>query len=759
MEKVDINLGLSENQVNYRINNNLVNKVKTKKTKSIKRIIIENTFTLFNLLNIGLAVIVLLVGSYKNVLFLGIVLCNTLISTIQEIRSKLIIDKLSKITSFKTKVIRNGKVSVIDNDDIVIDDIILLKSGNQIAVDCIIKEGRVSVNESFITGESDLISYKENDILKSGSFITSGNCKASVIHVGKDNYMQLISSDIKLKKQMNSVLMNSLNKIIKIISIIIIPVGLILFFNQYGINHDLNNSIIRTVAALIGMIPEGLILLTSSVLAVSILRLSKQNVLVQELYCIEMLARVDTICLDKTGTITDGKMEVIKVINLDKNYDVDNIMGNIVNSLEADNATFDALQKYFKKCDNYKVIEKIPFSSEYKYSGVKFSDATYIIGAPEFIYNKTIKEVVENQDNRVLLLCEKKETNIPIAVIVIKDTIRKNAKEMFDYLKSQDVNIKIISGDNLKTIENVLKQAGMSNLKCVDVSNLNDEQFKDAVFRYDIFSRVTPVQKKKIVEILQSDNHFVAMTGDGVNDCLALRQADCSITIKSATDAARNVSQIVLLDDDFSAIASIVNEGRRTINNISRSASLFLTKTTYALLLALVFIFIDLNYPFEPIQLTLTSCFTIGIPSFILALEPNRERIKGNFLINVFCNSLPAALTIVINIIILSILGFIFKMSSGQVSTLCVIMTGFTGFLLLFRICLPLNRLRLSLIILLILGFIGSVIGFRKFYSLTIFNFRMFLFICILVLISTIIFNLMSNLVDKLIKKYPKLFS
>lgn len=759
MENININVGLDDEQVEYRIKNNLVNKVTKTKTKSIKKIILENTFTLFNILNIGLAIVVILAGSYKNTLFMGLVICNTLISTVQEIRSKLIIDKLSKITSFKTNTIRNKKVVSIDNDDIVIDDIILLKSGNQIAVDCVIKEGSVSVNESFITGESDLIHYKENDTLKSGSFIANGSCKAQVIHVGNDNYMQLISADVKHNKDVNSVIMKSLNKIIKIISFIIIPVGLILFLNQYSLNHDLNNSIIRTVAALIGMIPEGLVLLTSSVLAVSILKLSKKNVLVQELYCIEMLARVDTICLDKTGTITDGKMEVINVIPINNDYNIPEIMGNIINSLESDNATFDALKKYFKKYDNYKVVKKIPFSSEYKFSGVEFENNTFIIGAPEFICDKKIKEVIDNQDNRVLLLCEKKDKNIPIAVIVLKDTIRKNAKNMFDYLKKQDVNIKIISGDNLKTIENVLKQAGMNNLKCIDISNLDDEKLKDAVFKYDIFSRVNPIQKKKIVQILQEKGHFVAMTGDGVNDVLALRQADCSITIKDATDAARNVSQIVLLDDDFSSIPNIVQEGRQTINNITRSASLFISKATYALLIALIFIFVNMNYPFEPIQFTLTSCFTIGIPSFILALEPNNEKIKGNFLINIFSNALPSALTIVLNIIVLATLGYIFKMESSQISTLCVIMTGFTGFLLLFRICMPLNRLRFSLILLLIIGFISSLIGFREFFSLTILNLRMFIFISILVFISIVIFNLMSNLVDKLIKKYPNFFA
>jgi len=340
----------------------------------------------------------------------------------------------------------------------------------------------------------------------------------------------------------------------------------------------------------------------------------------------------------------------------------------------------------------------------------------------------------------------------------LKDTIRKNAKEMLNYLKEQDVNIKIISGDNLKTIENVLKQAGLDNLKCIDVSDLSDKDLEKVVFENDIFARVKPMQKKTIVEILQRKKHFVAMTGDGVNDILALRQADCSITIKSATDAARNVSQIVLLNDDFSAIPDIVNEGRRTINNISRSASLFLAKTSYALLIAVLFIFINMNYPFEPIQLSLTSVFTIGVPSFILALEPNNDRIKGNFLMNVLSNALPAALTIVVNIVVLSILGHIFKMNSSQISTLCVVMTAFTGFLLLFKICIPLNRFRICLLVLLIIGFVGCVLGFKEFFSLTIFNLHMFIFIVCLVFISLVIFIFMTKLVDLLIKKYPKYF-
>ncbi len=758
MTRFDPNLtdGLNTEQVKTRVLEGLTNKEVSVPTKTISKIIKDNIFTLFNLLNFGLALAVFMVGSYKNLLFMGIVICNTLISTIQEIRSKLIIDKLSVITSTKAKAIRNGKVVIIKNEDIVLDDIILFKAGNQIITDAIIKEGEVSVNESFITGETELITYKEGDMLKSGSFVVVGNCKAKVEHVSLDNYTNVISKDAKYVKPINSILMNSLNKIIKIISILIVPLGILLFINQYNLDKNLETSVINTVAALIGMIPEGLVLLTSTVLAVSVIRLAKLNVLVQELYCIEMLARVDTICLDKTGTITDGKMEVLKVIPLNKKYDLDEIMGNIVNNLEVDNATSEAISNYFKKQDNYQVIKKIPFSPIYKYSGIEFKEGKFIYGAPDFLTKKQIKEVNDNQDNRTLLICHDDE---PIGVIVLKDTIRKNAKKTLDYLIKQGVDIKIISGDNIKTVSKIAHDAGLTDIKSIDVSSLNNLELEKAIKENNIFARVTPLQKKQMIEILQKNKHFVAMTGDGVNDVLALKQADCSITIKNATDAARNVSQLVLLDDDFDSIPSIIKEGRRTINNIERSATLFLAKTGYAFFLTLIFILISFNYPFQPIQLTLTNFFTIGVPSFVLALEPNNNRIKGNFLINVFSKSLPTSLTIVLNIVIISILGNFLSLTDNQISTLCVIMTGFTGFLLLFKICFPLNRLRLGLIVILILGFIGTLVGFRNFFALTILNYKMFIFILILVFISLVLFSLMSFIVDKLIKKYPKFFS
>lgn len=741
--------GLSSNEVNDRLKKGLTNKNRAVPTKSILKIITDNVFTLFNLLNFILALLIFFVSSYKNLLFMGIVVCNTLISMVQEIRSKRIVDKLSIITSLKSNVIRDNKIVNISNEDIVLDDIIILKSGNQIVTDCIILEGNVEVNESFITGESDLMSYKEGDELKSGSFVVVGKVIAKVIHVGNDNYVNVISSDAKYVKPLNSILMKSLNKIIKLVSIFIVPLGLLLFFNQYNLDKNLETSIVNTVAALLGMIPEGLVLLTSTVLAVSVIRLAKLNVLVQELYCIEMLARVDTICLDKTGTITSGKMEVIDVIKLE-DYDLNEIIGNIVNTLDSDNATSDALGNYFKKYDNYKVIKTIPFSPINKYSGVEFVEGRFLIGAPEFLCKKKIKEIIDNQDNRTLLITK---DDLPIGVIVLKDEIRKNAKKMLNYLKNQNVDIKIISGDSLKTISKIANNVGLK----VSGIDLSKDEIDD-INKYNVFARVTPIQKKKIIEKLQNNNHFVAMTGDGVNDVLALRQSDCSITIKSGTDAARNVSQLILLDDDFDAIPSIIKEGRRTINNIERSATLFLAKTTYAFLLVLIFMFISFNYPFQPIQLTLTNFFTIGVPSFILALEPNNNRIKGNFLTNVLSKSLPASLTIVLNIIILAVLGNLFKLTNNQISTLCVLMTGFTGFLLLFKICYPLNKLRLFLIVSLIIGFIITVVGFKKFFSLTILNLKMFVFILILVFISTIIFSLMSVFVDRIIQKYPNMF-
>lgn len=742
--------GLSNKEVEERINNNLTNEIIDVSTNTIPKIIIKNVFTLFNILNIVLAIIVLFVGSYKNTLFLGVVVCNILISTIQEIRSKKIIDKLNIIKENKVSVIRDGVVKKISISSLVLDDIYMLKQGSQVVVDSIIIDGNVSLDESFLTGEQEAINYKEGDLILSGSYVLSGKCVAKVKHIKQDNYVNTIALQAKYVKVENSVILKSLKQIIKIVSVAIIPLGILLFINQYKINYDVSSSIINTVAAIIGMIPEGLILLTSTVLAVSVIRLSKINVLTQDLYSVEMLARVDTICFDKTGTITSGNMKVEKIVPL-KNVDVYEIMGNIVSNMDINNSTSKALNNYFKKYDNYTFVKRIDFSPITKYSGVVFKDKTYIIGAPEIIYKKEIPELKNYKDKRVILLCENEENSIPIALIVLEDEIRKNAYKMIDYLNKENIDIKIISGDGIDNVLNIAKKVNLKNLKAVDISIVDD--LSSAVLNNNIFVRATPIQKKEIIKILKDNKHCVAFAGDGVNDVLALKESDCGITINSGSEMAKNVSEIVILDDDFNSIPSIIKEGRRSINNLERSATLFLSKTIYSSLLALLFIFINKNYPFEPIQLTLTSVFTIGIPSFILALEPNDEIVSGSFLNKVFKRSIPSALTIVMNILFLTFLSDLFHLDTSQVSTLCVIMTAFTGFLLLFRLCMPFNKLRIFLIVFLLLGFSISVLGLRTLFSLTILNLKMFLFIVILVLLSTLVFNVLNIVVSKIFKE------
>lgn len=740
--------GLTSSEVEQRILEKKVNYDTSVPTKTIPRIIIDNVLTLFNFLNFGLALLVFSVGSYKNLMFLGVVICNTIISTFQEIRSKKVIDKLSVISKNKVKVIRDNKLKQIEIEEIVLDDLIVLKPGDQVVVDSVILDNEVLVDESFITGESENIKLKKGDTLKSGSFITVGNCKARVIHVGEENYTSVISKDAKYIKKVNSVLMKSLNQIIKIVSIIIVPMGILLFINQYKLpNSNIEIAIVNTVAGLISMIPEGLILLTSTVLAVSIIKLSKYNVLVQELYCVEMLARVDTICLDKTGTITTGKMKVKEVIKL-KDVDVNLIVGNMLTHLNDDNDTLLALKEHFKKQDNFKVTKVIPFSPVYKYSGVCFEDKNYYIGAPEFICDEEIKEINNYSKNRLLLLTEDKK---PLAIIVLEDEIRPSAYKTFEYFKKQNVDIKIISGDSILTISEIASRVGLENVKSIDVSKLSDDELKESVSKYNIFGRVSPIQKKKMVKYLKENNHIVAMTGDGVNDVLALKEADCSIALASGTDAARNVSQLILLDSNFDSLPKVVLEGRRTINNIERSASLFVTKTMYAFLLSLLFIFVNWKYPFEPIQLTLIGMFTIGIPSFVLALEPNNDIISGNFLTKIFTRAIPASVTIALNIVIISILNVDYEVKS----TLCTLTTAFVSFLLLIKISKPLNKLRISLFILMLTGFTLGAILFNELFSFVNItkHLLLFLILCTTSIISFMIINFIVNKIFKGEKK------
>ena len=751
----NINKGLNESQVNYRIKNRDYNYNSDVKTKTIGQIIFYNVFTLFNILNLCLGLLVFFVGSYKNLLFLGVVFCNTLISIIQEVRSKRAIDKLSIISSVSANVIRESKSKIIDIEKVVLDDIIVYKRGNQIVADSIIKDGCVEVNESLLSGEENLIIKKVGDMLYSGSFVVSGKCTAKVEKVAINNYASKITHEAKYIKKVNSEIMKTLKKIIKIISIVIVPLGIILFLRQYNIDKSMEDAVVNSVAAIVSMIPEGLILLTSTVLAVSVIRLSKRKVLVQQLYCIETLARVDTICLDKTGTLTEGVMEVEDVVVLNPKYDYKKILSSMSRCLLDDTPTMDAIAKKFNKKTDFKCLEIEPFSSEKKYSSVTFKEGKYILGAPDVLDNSNkMKELIEKySDNRLVLLKNDKDN---IALILLKDKIRFKAKTTLNYLRNEGIDIKIISGDNEKVITRIAKRVGFKDIKCIDMSKNKTNMNCQLVENYNIFSRVSPSQKRDLINALKQNGHTVAMTGDGVNDVLALRESDCSIAMASGSDAARNVSEIVLLDSDFEAIPKILEEGRRTINNVERSSSLFLTKTIYATLLAILFLFVPMNYPFQPIQLSLVSSITIGIPAFILALESNNKRVKGNFFTNVLKKSLPGGITIVMNVITVMVVSKIFNLSEDIISTMAVILVAITGFILLYKICYKFNLLRKIMYIVLIIIFFSCIIGLHNIFELVLLKPIFIIFIVLVSILDVGLFNFISDICEKRIFKYKE---
>lgn len=770
--------GLTKSEVKKRIDSGKVNYDTTTPSKSIKQILLENTVTLFNFINIVLGVAIVLVGSYKNLLFLGVVICNTLISSIQEIRAKKMVDKLSVISSSKASVIRNGKKEKIHINDIVVDDIILYELGNQVVVDSVILDGTCEADESFITGESKMIIKKKGDMLLSGSFIVSGNVTSKVVHVGLDNYTSIISRDAKkIKKDISSEIMRSLKKIVKYVSIALVPIGVLLLLRQFSIDDNTTqNAVTTVVAALIAMIPEGLILLVSTVLAISVLKLSKYNVLVQDLYAVETLARVDTLCLDKTGTLTEGKMEVKEIIpvNDKKISSIEEILNLVAASSSDNNSTINAIKEKFNMGTNIKYLDKIPFSSDRKYSGVILKDKSYIIGAPEFILKndyKKYKEIIEegSLNNRVLALIEtdvvkKYEIKGKIKVlgfIFIRDKIRKTAYDTIKYFKENDVDLKIISGDSKETVSSIASRLDINIKGTIDASLITkDMDVNKIVEENTIFGRVKPEQKKLFISTLKRNGHVVAMTGDGVNDVLALKEADCGVAMNSGADAARNISEIVLLDSNFDSMPKIVMEGRRTINNVERSATLFLSKTIYASLLALLFLFINYTYPFIPIQMTLINSLTIGIPAFILALEPNKSRIKGKFLVNVISKAIPSGITTVVNILLLVLLASLLKLPTEQTSTCAVIITAYTALLLIYRISKPLNFLRTSLLVLLtsifVLAFIIPV-G-REIFSLEILSLNSLLVLIPLMYLSTRLFKILSTMIGYVIDKKKKWF-
>lgn len=741
--ETDINAGLLDSQIQERIEKGQINIQEDDASKSYQEIIRDNVMTLFNLINLILAAFIIFIQSWRNLLFMGVILCNIAIGIIQEIRAKKILDKLALITQSTIQVLRNHNVTQVHIAELVLDDIMLVSTSSQIAADAIVRAGKVEVNESLVTGESDIIVKTCGDLLYSGSFIVSGNASAQVVHVGHDNYANTIMRDAKIMKRHKSQLRDSINFIIKTIGIIIIPMGIILFLKQYFVSdYAFPEAIVGTVAALIGMIPEGLVLLTSVALAVGTINLAKKKTLVQELYCIETLARVDVLCLDKTGTITEGNMQVENLIaKQGSTEELKHVLANVYQVLQDDNATAQAIRKFSGSANDKTPICTLPFSSARKCSAVSFQgDGTYIIGAYEFVTNQHDEELRQELDeqanigNRVLVIAKGKEIlqedqdqinrdNEVIGYLTLSDPIRKEAPVTLDYFLSQGVDVKVISGDDPKTVHEIARKANLKNYdKYIDMSTLQDEEIYDAAKEYTIFGRVSPLQKKLIIEALKDQGHITAMIGDGVNDVMALKAADCSISVAQGSESAKNISNLVLLDNNFASMPHIVNEGRRVINNIQRAASLFLVKTTFSTLISFLTIFLIAKYPFEPIQLTLISSVTIGIPSFFLALEANHARVEGNFLLNVFSKAIPGALCVALSIVYVHFASNFFTISDAQMTTMCVLLTGTSSLIVLYRVCLPFTKKRFIIFVTMTTLFILCIVFLPSIFYLVRIN-------------------------------------
>lgn len=732
----DAHQGLSEAQVRARVEAGLTNQTSRAPGKTTAQILRGNLMTLFNLLNLVLAILVISVGSYKNALFMIVIILNAVIGTVQELRAKKTVEKLSVISAPTALAVRSGREVKLGVSELVLDDVMVLKSGMQICADGVVLEGEIEVNESLLTGESDPILKRPGDGLMSGSFVVSGRANARVDKVGDDNYAAQLTRDAQRLKKPNSELMKSLNALIRVISVVILPLGAALFIKSRFILHEsLQDGVVSTVAAMVGMIPEGLILLTSVALAVGVIRLAQRKTLVQELYCMETLARVDVLCLDKTGTITEGSMEVQGIIPLAASEDqVRTDMGILASAMQDDNPTFAALRAAFPPIQGSAPLKVVPFSSARKWSGARFEKlGSLVLGAGEFVLGadyQSIRGRVEEcaqKGQRVLVLAQSDqdfqgEQGLPqglkpLALLTLADKIRPEAAGTLRFFAEQDVDLRVISGDNPKTVAAVAGRAGLKDAQlCVDASTLKtEEQIRQAAARYKVFGRVTPEQKCKLVRALKAQGHVVAMTGDGVNDVPALKEADCSVAMASGSDAARQVAQLVLLDNNFASMPHVVLEGRRVINNIRRSASLFLTKTLFSFLLAIISLIFGAGYPFEPIQLTLFSTITIGIPSFFLALEPNRARIQGKFLQTVIRQAAPGALCIVLGVQALTALA---TGTPEQLSTMATLYAVLVGLIVLFRVCMPFNRNRVVLFAGCCVLFVGAICLLPVWFSL-----------------------------------------
>lgn len=758
--------GLTTKEVEFRIKNGLVNK-RVKYSRSIKDIILSNIFTLFNFINLFLFILVLTTKSYRNGLFAIVIVINTIISIYGEIKAKLIIDKLSIVNNTKVSVIRDGKTIKISPYDIVVDDIIILKNGDVVPTDVLVLNSNLcEVDESIITGETKNVIKKKNDTIFSGSIIISGSLKAKVINVGLNNYSSRLIKEASYQKEEKTYLEKELNKVLKIVTILIIPIMIILFLIQYFVNNvSYNEAILYTTAGVIGMIPSGLILLTSVALSTGVIKMGLKKVIVQELNGIETLSCVDVLCLDKTGTITDGTLEVIKVINK-STFDINSIIKNMLND-NLVNQTDIALDKYFKTKDKLNIVKMIPFSSYRKYSMVCYENLnTFALGALEYMLpNTKMDEEALNyaqEGYRVLTLIHSKEIpedqKIPshskiIAYIILKDNIRKNIEKTLKYFTEQQVNIKIISGDNVSTISNIMKKVGYKDYKkCLDCSNLNDEELIAKVSDYQIYGRCNPYQKRLIIKTLKQ-KYTVGMVGDGVNDILALKEADCSIALTSNNGAAKSVSQIVILENDFNVLPDIVNEGRRVINNIERVASLYLVKTIYSFLLSILSIVLTMEYPFYPIQLTLIGTACVGLPSFFLTMLNDNRKVSKNFIKNVFKTSSCSGIAITINIIIILILSNILKTSIDTYKIVTVTLTGLINILILYKISKPITNIKKIILLITIVLFLSSLIFLRKIFILNKFNLNLLIITIAILIFDIIIIKYLEKLYDKIFQK------
>ncbi|PWM45028.1 MAG: ATPase P [Clostridiales bacterium] len=749
--------GLTSSEVERLTSAGKTNKLKNTSSRSVKEIIRSNIFTFFNLLHILLFAALLLVGAYRNMLFMLIIIINSAIGTIQEIRAKRTIDRLTVLISPDASVIRDGKETVVATDNLVAGDVVIFKQGAQICADCVILDGSAEVNEALLTGESEPVKKNAGDKLLSGSFISSGHVITKLEKVGAQSYAAKLTADAKRHKKINSEILNALNKIIKIIGFIILPIGIVLFVKDYSIlGQPLTQAVSATVAALVSMIPDGLYLLTSIALAVSVIRLGKANTLVREMYAIEQLARVDVLCIDKTGTITSGDMQINEIESFTTEYDIYKIMANINNVLTSDSSTQIALENYFGKQFDYELIRSVPFSSQRKWQGCVFKEGCFVCGAPEFILEKADGiEKYTQESKRVLVLvkCELDEEKIigkpqKLAYIIIEDQLRPNVKETFNFFADNNVDIKVISGDNPVTVSAIAARAGIKNSeRYIDMSSVEEKDIIDICDEYNVFGRVSPTQKKLLVNCLKSKNHTVAMTGDGVNDVLALKSSDCSIAMAQGSEAARRVSTLVLTNSDFSSMPNIVLEGRRVINNIQRTASLFLVKTIFSAALSVLLLFLPMSYPLQPIQVTLFGSLTIGIPAFFLALRSNKNLVKGNFLKNVMLKALPSGICVVLGIMTMLVYNVFFPVSDMVLGTMSTLFISFIGFLTLFKVCLPFDKRNIVMFGLLLSAFVFCITLLKKVFYLVSIPVIPFLLLLALMAVSVPLWLFISNLI------------